>query len=831
MEPPRRAPRPSASTAAARRNENVHVSRIDTDRDKEAAIRIGGAYVIATPAPAERNNYTAEHGKAASELVVLRPSPVAGGFHGELFEVHQNSLFNARTFFQVGGVKPSRQNQYGGRFTAQLRGLGALTGSITNRKIRGMVNGNVLVPLANERTSTATDPALRALIGRYLSAYPAELPNRPDFDERALNTNAPQIIDELDGGLRLDRDFGSRWRLYLSHGLNRQRVRSFQLVAGQNPDMDIHNHRARATLSYNPSAATDISFGGGFTRNRSALVPEPNAVGARVRMGYQIEELGPDSHFPIQRATNTFRYGALASHRTGRHNFTAGGEVARYQLNGIETFNQRPTIYFTSNFGYTAIENLRAGRATTYEVALGEMARGFRNWSASGYFGDQWRASNTLQIYWGLRYSLLTVPREVDRLDTLPYRCDCNNFSPRLSIAWQLPKSWMLRTSYTVSFDQIPQVTFGQARYNPPNVISLQIQNPDVLNPLRGVSLDPAAARYSPILFSPDLVSPYAHQYNLSLERKLGSGMLRVGYLGSRSLKLMNAFVTNRADPVPGIPLTTATVNERRADPRYADVRTIMSAGIGYLDAAQASVELPRWRSIGGGVSYTFGKSLDQGSDYTSTAANRDLSRARSQSQYNILNDRKGLSNFDSPHSLVLYHYWDLPRVRSTQAWANWIAGGWQWTGNVLLKSGTPSTLYVGSDAPGFGNVDGGSSDRPNILDPSILGRTVSHPDLAPILLSRDKFDFIRPGQLAGNLGRNTFRRARIANWNGAIGKRWRLPGAAERFVYFRGEAINLSNTPQFDEPNRNLNASAFGKITNTLNDGRVFQFTLRFTL
>jgi hypothetical protein len=46
-----------------------------------------------------------------------------------------------------------------------------------------------------------------------------------------------------------------------------------------------------------------------------------------------------------------------------------------------------------------------------------------------------------------------------------------------------------------------------------------------------------------------------------------------------------------------------------------------------------------------------------------------------------------------------------------------------------------------------------------------------------------------------------------------------------------RAESFNLGNRPQFDEPNRNLNATAFGKITNTLNDGRIFQLSLRFFL
>ena len=44
----------------------------------------------------------------------------------------------------------------------------------------------------------------------------------------------------------------------------------------------------------------------------------------------------------------------------------------------------------------------------------------------------------------------------------------------------------------------------------------------------------------------------------------------------------------------------------------------------------------------------------------------------------------------------------------------------------------------------------------------------------------------------------------------------------------FRAESINFFNTPQFADPNPDLSSPAFGKITNTLNDGRSFQFTLQ---
>jgi len=74
-------------------------------------------------------------------------------------------------------------------------------------------------------------------------------------------------------------------------------------------------------------------------------------------------------------------------------------------------------------------------------------------------------------------------------------------------------------------------------------------------------------------------------------------------------------------------------------------------------------------------------------------------------------------------------------------------------------------------------------------------------------------------------------RKSKIANWNLALQKSWRLPVARETTLQLRGEAYNGFNTPQFDEPQRNLTSPAFGKITNTLNDGRVFQLGLRVIL
>ncbi|MBI3209385.1 MAG: TonB-dependent receptor [Candidatus Solibacter usitatus] len=818
--------------AASQRNENVAVQLIDTEEVKAANVRLGVNYSIVPQPPVETSAYSSEHGRPARELFVLRRAQPFNGLHLELFENLRNSIFNTRTFFQVGPVKPSRENQYGARFTGHLGWLGDVTANFSRHKVQGMVNGNVLVPLETERAPLSTDPAVRALIQRFLNAYPKELPNRLDFDPRALNTNAPQSIAELSGNLRLDRSITEKGRLMLFQDVQRRQVDAFQLVAGQNPDMSIHNFRSRATFQYALAPQTDLSFGGGFTRVVSLLTPEPNAVGPRVRMGFQIAELGPDSQFPIDRTQNGYRWGVLGSHRAGggRHALTFGADGARLQLNGIEVNNSRGLIWFTSDRERTAIQNFLYGSVSTYEVTVGEMSRGFRNWSANAFFADQWRVNSRLQLYIGLRYSAETSPYEVNHKNDIPYGCDCNNFSPRFHIAYNAPRGWVLRTGYTVSFDQIPPVTYQQVRYNAPLAHYLQVQSPSLLDPLRGINVNDPNVRSSPTHFATDLVSPYAHQYNLTLENKLGPARVRVGYFGSRSIKLVNMFIENRGEPIPGMTITTANVDARRADARYYDVKTVLSAGIAYLDGGQASLDLAPWKGVSAGLTYMFSKALDEGVDFTSTAANGDVTKGRAQSAYESLKDRKGLSNFDSTHSLLIHQMVELPKLAGAHSLLRTALGGWQWSSSALLRSGTPLTLYVGSDAPGFGNVDGGPSDRPNILDTSILGKTISNPDTATHILSREKFGYIQPGQRRGSLGRNVFRKGGIANWNAAMTRRWRL-GASEKWVQFRAESFNLGNHPQFDEPNRNLNASVFGKITNTLNDGRIFQLGLRIIL
>jgi hypothetical protein len=284
--------------------------------------------------------------------------------------------------------------------------------------------------------------------------------------------------------------------------------------------------------------------------------------------------------------------------------------------------------------------------------------------------------------------------------------------------------------------------------------------------------------------------------------------------VASRSHKLLLMWYLNRAHPVPGIPQTTATINLRRPDPDFAEKRLVINGSRGYFDAARVTLIVPRWKNISVDASYWFSKALDLGSSYTNTAFDGDSRLSRSQSEYDQHRDMKAVSTFDQPHGFLIR--------ASYQLWA------WDISTVTLLKSGTPFAV-LGSDGPGFGNVDGNGGDRPNLLDPSILGRTVGHPDSSRQLLPPAAFAFPGPNdEFGGNLGRNTFRKGGIYNVNASVGRDFDVAG--DRKLSFRVEAINLLNTPQFAEPGVELTNPNFGAITNTLNDGRTLRASVRFS-
>lgn len=819
-----------SDSGEGRRNENVQLTLLDNNVLKELQTRMGTTATVVDGFQPENAYFGKEYGGAPGKPIHLRGAS-RGGIHADLFWGHNNSALSARSFFQVGKVQPARTNDYGFKATTSFGDNTFLTVDASQRKLRGQVNGNVLVPAANERTPLATDPATRDLVQRVIGAFPDQVPNRTDINPRALNTNAPQNIDNDRVSFALRRLIDNAQTLTLRYGLTLQNVEAFQLVGGQNPDTTTRNHQPRLTYTY-ASGANSLDVSLGYDRISSLIVPEETSLGPALFFSRQIQFLGPGNLFPLDRAQNLYRYETRFRREMGDHSFSAGFSVLRRQINGFEQNDHRGTFFFRNDFGRRLAENILLGTPSQYRVAVGSTHRGFRNWDLLFYAGDRWRVTPKLTLNLGLRYEPVTAPAEVNDLSEIPYSCSCLNFAPTFGFAYNANDRWgVFRGAYGIHFGQIFPTTFMASRFNAPGVLIVDVPNPDFVNPQKDLTPESFApdARSTLFRLDPDLTTPYSHQYNFSWQlRPVGDWTVDLGYVGSRSHQLLQLWYTNRGRPLPGIPITSRTVNDRRADPRFFDILHTLNGSRGYYDAAKATLRIPSYAGLTLEASYWWSKAIDLGASYTNTAFGRDGRNGRSPTEDQVHERMRGPSEFDQPHAFVWTASYAVPRFAGLPRWAQKLTGNWQWSAVVLLKSGTPFTART-ADSPGNGNVDGVANDRPHLLDPSILGRTIDDPDTSRQELPREAFANLSPGELAGNLGRGTFRKDGPFNVNAAISRRFVVKG--ETALLFRAESLNFTNHPQFAGPGFDISGRDFGQITNTLNDGRAFKFTLRLTL
>jgi hypothetical protein len=387
----------------------------------------------------------------------------------------------------------------------------------------------------------------------------------------------------------------------------------------------------------------------------------------------------------------------------------------------------------------------------------------------------------------------------------------------------------VLRAGYGLEYGPILPSSYAWIRSNPPANEVLMIQQPNLIQALTdagGTSFAGATqGRAFLTVLDANMVRPYSNQYNAGWERELrGSWHVQLGYVGSRTHKLIMLRSLNRGLIIPGMAMAESNVDQRRPNQSDSSIRYVENGADAWYDAAVANLSLPRWKGLHVDASYWFSKAMDDGAGF---ADQGPLSHTDSQWEYETHKDLKARSDFDQPHSFRARVSYETPSPASAGRWVRALAGGWSISAIALLKSGTPFTVFTGSDAPGFGNVDGTPGDRPNLLDLAVLGRAIGNPDTSRQLLPASAFAFLTPGTTEGNLGRNMFRKGPIRNVNASVSRQF--PLRREKPLTIRAESINLFNTPQFAAPDNMLTDSSFGAITNTLNNGRSLRLAASF--
>jgi len=313
-----------------------------------------------------------------------------------------------------------------------------------------------------------------------------------------------------------------------------------------------------------------------------------------------------------------------------------------------------------------------------------------------------------------------------------------------------------------------------------------------------------------------NLRSSYIYQYSLGIQRQLGSAFsLEVDYQGSTAHKLGLFIDQNQPTPVVKDP----TQHFAKGSPNYqifpnpffGSIGTGVDIGNSNYSSAVATARYQGRHGIYFEGSYTIGKSIDDGSSFFGSTSER----AGLDDRNNLAADR-GPSSFDIRHRAVFSYVVDLPVGPGHRllGWNNGVnrqvLGGWQISGSTTIQSGTPFTVFNGSqDFSGFNQFN----DRPDVIGTGPLRQDNSNPDAA---FDKTYFSKTPPTGRQGTSGRNQYYGPGLHNWNFATSKAF--PLHTERVhLRFRADFFNLFNHTNFANPIASQSNGNFGKITATL--------------
>ncbi len=560
-----------------------------------------------------------------------------------------------------------------------------------------------------------------------------------------------------------------------------------------------------------------------------------------------LSPIGDEGNNPQNSVTNVYQVLNTSSYARGKHLIKFGGDVRLSQQNAFRDVESRGRMQFSpfAQISGNAIADLLLGFPLFTSIARVDNPQHLRSQSYNAFINDSFRVRPRLTLNAGLRYeynsppydsqdraniydlatrSLVRVGRNgVPRGGVTP---DRNNFAPRVGFAWTLGRDeqTVLRAGYGIYYDQSPTAPGEALYFNSPyfdnNIFfSLPGLPLTLSNPFP--SFFPFPLPDSALAIQRDLRTAYMQHWSLNVQRQLGrSSLLEVAYVGSKGTKLLTARDINQPLPSalpPGLPFVP------RPNPQFDDVDLLESRANSNYQSLQGRYQQRLTRGLSTLVSYTWAKSIDDASNFFSSAGDPNFP----QNSYNLRAER-GRSNFDVRHRLSASYSYDLPfgkghKLLAGEGLVSKLLSGWQSYGILTLQSGRPFTVALLSDIDNSGTgrsiLGFGANDRPNVVgDPNSGARTIDQ------WFNTAAFGFSARGTF-GNAGRNILDGPGYQNLNFSLVKNTSF---SERLnLQFRAEFFNLFNHPNFDLPDNFLGSPTFGSISSA-RDPRHVQFGLK---
>jgi hypothetical protein len=822
------------------------------------------------------NNYSADLGRTAGAVVNIITKSGTNEFHGSLYEYLRNDIFDAKDFFAnpALGKAEYRQNVFGGSIGGPIRkNKTFFFGDVeANRTIQGLVSTSTVPTLYEAQNpgdfsdiggpivpSTEISP-----IGlTYFKMYPA-----PTKSGRSNNfvsqPNKTQYSTSTDD--RLDHRFGDKDSLFVRFGYNPVST----LIPGPLPPTKIGgstvypsgtayagpsttkatNLQANYIHIFSPNLVLELKTG--FTRINIHTDPLNHGVDWASKLGIGNTYTAPDAlglpymwplsgdytaigdgiFVPIYDTNNTYQYNGAISYTRSSHNLRIGGALIRRQLNYFQDEWSPQGGWLFMPFGRysNTLANLLAGAPFSQERGADLAHQGLRSWEPNAYVQDDWHVRSWLTLNLGARWETYTPINDahnqfanfnMQQLKVLVagkgtsssggVQGDNTDFSPRIGFAANLSHQFVVRGGFGYSYYPVIMQTQVE-NVNPPfSYVCFICSGPAFPN-----LLTPVADAANPVgtvsSVTPDLKNGYVRQYNLFVQKQIGSNSISVGGVGTQGRR--GLYLRNNDLPLPpgaGKPKPAFVYAAQL--PSVSSIQYVDNSGITNYYGLQAVFFRPTSHGLMFNANYTWSHGLSNSIQSASSTTNT-YALITNNPMYDY-----GNSPIDVRHRVAGSVIYDLPFGKSLRGVGGKIIGGWEVALLGFWQTGVPFTVVDSTAAINLPNI---TSDRPNQTHSAAL----STPSIKK-WFDTSAFATQTVGT-AGNEASDSVYGPRSRVLNVSLLKNY--PVTERLSAQFRGEFFNITNTPNFGLPAGGMTTPSFGVISSTAGNmtPRQMQFALK---
>lgn len=782
----------------------------------------------------QTSTYAPEFGRTPGAQISIATRSGTNQLHGAAFDYVRNDVLDATDWFANYKhlTKPEeRQNDFGGTFSGPIiKDRAFFFFSYEGLRLRLPRVVQSTVPDLNARQSAI--PELQP----FLNAYPFDPKQQNQGNGKAEFDSSFSDRSTLDAySLRIDHKLFNRVAIFGRYNYSpsesvQRGAPGLALSTLLSSRITTQTATLGSTWTISPFSVNDFRFN--YSRVNGSSSQALDSFGGAVPFAWSLLQ----TPYTSQDAQFSFRILSLS------HGQLIPGETAQNiqrQINVVDSvaltkgshalkfgvdFRRlapltSPPLYLQAAF-FSSVPSAQTGQSllgiTGASSAAAEL---FQNWGL--YAQDTWRVIPRLTLTYGLRWDLDAAPSSLRGPDpvavtgydltnfsslaiapagTPPFKTTYGNLAPRIGLAYQLnqnqSRETVIRGGFGVFYDLVSSETgmtiFGRPPFSTLNTFfgaqfpfdSAHSQSPTI----------PSTGNISQLyVFNPNLKLPYTLQWNVAVERALGSQQtVSASYIGGSGKRLLQTSIVHNP---PSNPALRGAFVDNTASSNY--------------NALQAQFQRRLSHGLQLLASYTWAHSIDDGS-----ASSTQLS-SNAGNPGGSPNANRGPSDFDIRHSFSAGVTYSIP-VPKKNVFSDAILRGWSTESTILARSAPPVDV---SDSRFFQFNGGVVADvRPDIVagQPLYLyGANCASvlQELQNLLpgqecpggkaLNPNAFADPIPGPngqvLQGTAPRNFLRGFGATQWDFAVHRDFPIRESVK--LQFRAEMFNVLNHPNFGQP------------------------------